>query len=251
MPQEWNDINNSSVFRRKKEGNTGPKPVEFEYEPVDEKPDEGSEVRLISAQWEKGSDGYQFNKSAKLNIAVEFLKETFRKKVTCRLFVVYNGSEEDVNHQVDTELNDDGTAVASMKLYYGKEYFDALQDDPKAICSYKAVITHPTASSDLESELLEMPQAESKSLFIRLNIAPEAEESRDDIFRLYSTDDAKTYDKTLTVKDDKKPGDKYLDLEFEEIDDTLSYTLEVDSGAESEKYLVIENTPFKKLTTAA
>jgi hypothetical protein len=96
-----------------------------------------------------------------------------------------------------------------------------------------------------------MPQAEKKSLFFRLAIDPEAEESRNDAFRLFSTDDARTYDKTLTVDDDKKQGDNYLDLEFEEIDETLSYTLEVDPGTESEKYCVIENTPFKKLNTAA
>lgn len=88
-----------------------------------------------------------------LKITAEFIKETFRKKLTCNLFTVYNSAEEDLNHSIDAER----TARVQMTLYYGQDYFKALQDNPEAKCRYKAKIRHPTAVKDLENALLDMP----------------------------------------------------------------------------------------------
>ena len=44
-----------------------------------------------------------------------------------------------------------------MILYYGTDYYDALQKDPQATCTYKCTISHPTAEKEIESEELEMP----------------------------------------------------------------------------------------------
>jgi len=83
---------------------------------------------------------------------------------------------------------------------------------------------------------------DSKSTYtIDLAIDPNDEKSQDDTIRLFSTDDAKTYDQTLTVKDDKKTDDNYLTLEFTGVDTALKYSLEVNTGAEGEIYFAFEN----------
>jgi len=71
---------------------------------------------------------------------------------------------------------------------------------------------------------------------ITLPIDPNDEKSQDDTIRLFSTDDAKTYNQTQTVKDDKKTDDKFLTLDFPDVDTTLKYSLEVDTGAEGKIY---------------
>jgi hypothetical protein len=158
MPQFWNDINDPGVFKRKTDDRKSSKPVKYESDQPAKETKQEPEVKLVSAEWEEGPEGFQFNKKCNLKITTEFLKETFRKKLTCNLFVVYNGAEEDLNHLVDAELEADGTATAQMTLYYGQGYYKAAQENPAATCQYKARISHPTAVGDLESELLDMPQ---------------------------------------------------------------------------------------------
>lgn len=82
-------------------------------------------------------------------------------------------------------------------------------------------------------------------LHIRLPINPEDAKSQDDKFTLTSTDGK--YKKTLTVKDDKVDGDEYIDLIYNNLKFSQKYTLEIDTGAEGEKYNLFENIPYQDL----
>ena len=157
MAQTWNDINDPGVYRSPVEKTGKTKPVDYQTDKPEKNEKQEPEVKLVSATWEPDGDGLEFNKKCTLNIKAEFLKETFRKKITCSLFVLYNGNEEDVKHKVDAYLDTDGNAKADMTLYYGNEYYDAAQENPEATCQYKAKIEHPTATAVLESDLLDMP----------------------------------------------------------------------------------------------
>lgn len=85
------------------------------------------------------------------------------------------------------------------------------------------------------------------SFYVRLNIDPDDEDAHNDAFTLYSTDDAKSYSQTLTVRDDKKPGDSYTDLKFTGMDKDLKYTLKIDLGNDLQPYFLFENTAFGDL----
>lgn len=85
------------------------------------------------------------------------------------------------------------------------------------------------------------------ALRVDLEIEPDAGSTMDDKYTLRSTDQAERYSKTLTVKDDKIAGDHMITLEFEDVHEGLSYTLEVDQGAEGGKYTVFETIPYDDL----
>ena len=159
MPQSWHDINDPGFFKPQSNAAKGAQSVEREAVTPEGAPKQEPEVKLISAKWEEGAEGCQFNKKAGVKITAEFLKETPRRKISCGLFVVYDGQEEDLNHRVDAELEDDGTASAEMTLYYGHGYYNALPENPEATCQYKVKVMHPTGTAELESELLGMPKA--------------------------------------------------------------------------------------------
>jgi hypothetical protein len=82
-------------------------------------------------------------------------------------------------------------------------------------------------------------------LHIRLAIDPSEASSKDDKFKLYSDDG--TFEKIMTVKDDKVDGDAFVDLVFENLKVSKKYTLEVDPGAEGEPYKLFENIPYTEL----
>ena len=85
----------------------------------------------------------------------------------------------------------------------------------------------------------------SPVLHIRLGINPERAESKDDKFRLYSSDGK--YDEVLTVKDDKVDGDEFVDLVYENLKVSQAYTLEIDPGAQGDKYNLFEEVPYQEL----
>ncbi|HEX7511112.1 MAG TPA: hypothetical protein VF335_07425, partial [Chitinivibrionales bacterium] len=110
MPQLWNDINDPGVYRRPAQPSGKTQPADYQTDNSAQNEKQEPEVKLVSATWEPGDDGLEFNKKCTLNIKAEFLKETFRKKITCSLFVLYNGNEEDVKHKVDAYLDNNGNA---------------------------------------------------------------------------------------------------------------------------------------------
>lgn len=82
-------------------------------------------------------------------------------------------------------------------------------------------------------------------LHIRLGIDPNEASSKDDKFKLTSDDG--TFQKTMTIKDDKVDGDVFIDLVFENLKVSKKYTLEVDPGAEGSPYKLFENIPYSEL----
>jgi hypothetical protein len=86
----------------------------------------------------------------------------------------------------------------------------------------------------------------AEKLFLRLTIDPNKTESENDTFRLFSTDTAKTYEQTKTIKDDMKPGDNFVDLVFTGLDGKLSYSLEIDEGPEGKKMFLFENLRLRE-----
>ncbi len=103
-----------------------------------------------------------------------------------------------------------------------------------------AAVNFPLKSGKLTELVHPLPE-----LYLRLPIDPSDAASKDDKFKLTSTDGK--YEKTLTVKDDQVPGDKYLDLVFRNLKMSQNYTLEIDPGKEGKPYKIFENVPFKDL----
>jgi hypothetical protein len=77
------------------------------------------------------------------------------------------------------------------------------------------------------------------SFTVRLHINPSSPESNDDTFILFTDDESQKI--TRTVKDDKVPGDAFLDLFFSGIRKDKKYSLVVDPGKEGARYFVFEN----------
>jgi hypothetical protein len=84
---------------------------------------------------------------------------------------------------------------------------------------------------------------DSLTLSVRFNIDPHEASSHDDKFILSSTDGAIKIVKTIA--NDKTPDDKFVDIDFENLDESKNYTLKVDTGEDS--YLVFENVPASEL----
>jgi len=82
-------------------------------------------------------------------------------------------------------------------------------------------------------------------IHIRLFIDPTEASTDDDKYKLFASNGS--YSKTLTVKDDKIEGDKFIDLVFDGLKSKWNYTLEIDPGAEGKPYKVFEDVPFKEL----
>lgn len=82
-------------------------------------------------------------------------------------------------------------------------------------------------------------------LHVRIPIDPAEAASQDDTFTLKSADGS--YNVQQTVKDDKVPGDAYVDLIFENLKASLKYTLEVNPGAQGSPYKVFEDIPYQDL----
>jgi hypothetical protein len=68
---------------------------------------------------------------------------------------------------------------------------------------------------------------------------------QDEIFTLKTTDEPCSYEQSKTVKDDKKPGDSYLDLEYTCLIPDKNYTLTVKSGGSSD--VLFDKIPFAYL----
>jgi hypothetical protein len=246
MATAWHDINDPGVFRRSPASPARAEPADSADSAAPQKKE--PEVKLVSATWDPGKEGFEFNKKCNLLIKAQFLKPTTRKRVLCDLFVTYDGAEENLNSQVEAFLDDSGNAKAEFTLYYGDAYNRALETKPDAHCLYTAKVKHSSAPAELVSEQLDMPQAQGKGVFkVRLNIDPAKDHADDDAFILFSTDAKGSYSKTLTIKDDKIKGDAYLDLEFVDLIEGLNYSLKVLPGNKKKGYLLFKEKPYKEI----
>jgi hypothetical protein len=122
-----------------------------------------------------------------------------------------------------------------------------LQNDIQEQPDDRAATTDSMAGRQETQATSEKPPVKKDSFHIRLNIDPNDKDSQDDAFTLFSTDNAKSYNKVLTVKDDQVPGDSCTDLTFTNLDTSLSYSLKIDLGNGGKSSLFFENTPFGEL----
>jgi len=159
LGKDWHSINDLYLVKSPQKGAAKTQDVDDEPKKKAEDP----EVRLSDGIFLEGDDGFQFNKKCKVKVKVDYLKKTNRKKVTFKLFVVYNGETEDLAHQAEG-YEEDGFAQAEMTLFYGDKYSKALQKDPAAKCSYTFKASHSKGEKEIESELLDMPAEDKKKV---------------------------------------------------------------------------------------
>lgn len=153
--KEWRGVNDL-YFRRLKDEKKKAKPVEVEDEPPPKKKE--PEVRLIKGTWIAGDEGFDFNKKCKVEVKAKFIKETKNKKITVNMFVKFKDDEEDLKQSLDGHLDDDGTAVIDITLFYGDKYKSAISKNPDDnVCHYIFRANHENCAEELESEELEMP----------------------------------------------------------------------------------------------
>ena len=214
--------------------------VDLDDEPAQQqKKDEGPEVRLSQPEIVAPSDGFAFDKKCTLKVNVKYLKKTSQKRVMFDLYSEYKGKKELVESGLEG-FEKDGVAEAEATLYSPQGY----EVGDQAEFFFEA--SHSKGEKKVESPKVSVP--DQNSVIFRLEIDPESEEAQDDKFTLFSTDEGKTYSKTLTVKDDKVPNNEVTDLEFTGLNPSLNYSLEIDPGDEGDPYLLIDNVPFKELS---
>lgn len=102
-------------------------------------------------------------------------------------------------------------------------------------------------SNKIKTGQLNIVSVALNTILIELEIDPEELSSQDDKYILFCSDDKSIYNKTLTVKNDQIPGDKFLTLIFSKLVSGHSYSLEIDPGAEGEPYYLFENVPLEDL----
>ena len=84
-----------------------------------------------------------------------------------------------------------------------------------------------------------------RSLWMHLNIDPQDAAAQDDKFILRGSD--RSYESVLTVKDNRKPGDAGLTLEFSNLRGGLTYELTHDTGAEGQIITIFEGLSYEAL----
>ncbi len=157
MTDAWRDVNDVGFsVGKQKEKKPEPKPVDVDDGPQTIEKDE-PEVKLSNGVFIEGPDGFNFNKKCSIQVNAKLLKETSRKKISFKTFVIFDGEEEDLGQPLEGFISDDGIAKADMMLFYGDKYSQAIGDDPEAKCYYKFKANHPKGTGEIESEELEMP----------------------------------------------------------------------------------------------
>ncbi len=168
MAQPWHDINSPGFAfgRMRKEQPNMITEIEAEAPVVEQAPEH--EVRLISAKWQPGPDGFQYNKSCFLEVKAEFLKDTVRARITGKLFARYNGEEHDLCQELNGEL-DRKTGIAKMEVKYlffvNNEHNRAWARDKTTSCEYLVKdIRHTRGENDIESPALRIPPSEKAAV---------------------------------------------------------------------------------------
>jgi hypothetical protein len=93
-------------------------------------------IRLLSAKWLEGKDGFEFNKECWLEVKAEIKDKSANKKVEVSLAVEYKDQAEDLKFTASGELDANGYVKIKVVLYYSDCYFDDLSNDPSAECLY-------------------------------------------------------------------------------------------------------------------
>ncbi len=253
----WNDINLPGIARSKEEEKEKPVVTGVEDNTAEEEPED--EVRIISAEWVPGSKGFQYDEQCFCDVNAEYLKETSRAKLRGNLHGIFDGIDEDMRLTVEGCI-DDTTMIARLtiqKLHFiNNDHYTTWQKDGSATCQYYLKdISHSLGVNKIDSPMLDMPndktaELHSFSLFLEM-VDPHDPERKNDKFTLYSTDLQQTYEQTKTISDDAVANDNTLELIFTDLDENLSYTLELDAGDGSPPVIILRNRAYGKWTGAA
>jgi hypothetical protein len=133
-------------------------PVEDPANAAPVKQKEKPEIRLIKGTWISNDEELDFNKECIAKIEAKFLKETQKKKITLDAFVIFKDEEEELGQTKEVTLDNDGIGEATISLFYGEKYKEAIEKDPDDnLCHYIFRVKGENCLEDLESEKLEMP----------------------------------------------------------------------------------------------
>jgi len=162
MEKVWNDVNLPGFSKGKGRQESEVKfvsGVENESAVDDTPPD--PEVKILKAEWVEGPQGFQYNAPCYADVTVEFLKETIRKKLTAKLFGIYDGKEEDMS-QIVQGFIDEKTNIARIEInklwFVNNEYYYAWQKTPSTPCQYILKnISHSRGANTIDSPKLDMP----------------------------------------------------------------------------------------------
>jgi hypothetical protein len=166
VAQEWNDINDPGFLKIAKPMEASPSKGFVTDATIMPREDTSEEVKLSEPQFFEGEEGYEFNKKCNVRVKVEYLKETFRKKVTFSLFSDYKGEVQDMHHQVEGD-EENGVAETQVTLYYNDAHYPDFSSDPSTAVDYFFKATHPRAK-EVESLRLTMPFAQDAAKRVRL-----------------------------------------------------------------------------------
>ena len=144
-------------------------------------------------------------------------RQTSQTRVTFKLFCTYNGEQVDLKHKVDANESG-GTAEAQLQLFYPDDYSDGNVD-------YFFTAEHSRADKTAQSATLTLPYSPA-AIVVRLQTPDDASACDSDTIRLFSTDSAATYSKTIAFSDGVKRDDA-VEFEFDDIKAGLTYALEI------------------------
>jgi hypothetical protein len=248
MAQEWHDVNDPGLFYKAKPAQ---QQQQQQQEEAAEEQSNEAEVKLTDGVFVVPAGGPAFNGKCKVQAKVEYLRETPRKKISFSLFSTYNSQTQDMKSSVDG-FEKDGVAEAELTLFYNDAHYDDLENNPNATVDYYFKATHPRGQSELQSENLTMPYS-GKQLVLRIACKDEASMAAldNDVFTLFSTDQKKSFNKKIVVKDASDAGNNTRELTFNALKEDLSYSLQVESGTDKIKYLLLNNVAFGQLSQAA
>jgi len=247
----WNDINLPGFSRSKEEEVESKLVTGVEDNSSDEEPED--EVKIISAEWIPGAKGFQYNEQCFVDVTAEYLVETNRAQIKGNLFGIYDGVEMDMGLTVSGYI-DVTTMIARIsipKLYFiNNDHYAAWQGNKCVSCQYVLKgINHTLGANTIDSPVLDMPNgetAERKTLSIKLKVNPDDPDSQNFKFILYSTDDARSYEQVKTVSDDAVKNNDTTELLFTDLDENLTYTLELDAGNGNPPKVLLGNRAYGK-----
>jgi hypothetical protein len=157
MPEPWHGINDPGYFFKPKPESADNTRVAYKTDPVADPKKEPppTEVKLSEGKFLPPDGGLKFNDKCKVQVKVEYLRETTLKKITFSLFCTYNGKTEQMKPDKEG-FEKDGIAEAEFDLFYPEDY----KQGDKADFYFKA--SHRRGEKIIESEKLTVPISSGK-----------------------------------------------------------------------------------------
>lgn len=165
MAKEWHDINSPgfSFGKNNEEPEKQPQPIEDE---AAKKEPEPIEYRIDRAFFKEGPDGFGFNKKCIVVVEGGFLCKTVRTRIQGELCCESDAGFERLGCFAEGHADrKTGIAELEVTLYVGNEYHKLTRENPNAKCRFFLKnVRHSRGDKIIESERLEMPQADVNGL---------------------------------------------------------------------------------------